>query len=144
MKHLLTSLDECFVVFRDSFTEGVHGPQLWSLDRLCQQIIALDIFSWNILRKIIDPRRKQENKKTKLFSINVFLAQEALQLLCKVDVISVSFFGNRKVKKLSFALWVLSHCSIWLFATDFKRNERLFFLPFLFKASLFLVTTQKF
>ena len=52
-----------------------------------------------MLRKIIDPRRKQENKKTKLFSINVFLAQEALQLLCKVDVISASFLGIAKSKK---------------------------------------------
>ena len=56
-----------------------------------------------MLRKIIDPRWKQENKKTKLFSINVFLAQEVLQLLCKVDVIRL-FFGNRKVKNLPFAL----------------------------------------
>ena len=56
-----------------------------------------------MLRKIIDPRLKQENKKTTLLSINVFLAQEALQLLCKVDIIRL-FFGNRKVKKLSFAL----------------------------------------
>ena len=54
-----------------------------------------------MLRKIIDPRLKHENKKTTLLSINVFLAQEALQLLCKVDIIRL-FFGNRKVKKTIF------------------------------------------
>ena len=108
MKHLLTSLHECFVIFRDSVTEGVHGPQLWSLDRLCQQIIALDIFSWNMLRKILI---LDGNKKTKkLFSINVFLVQEALQLLCKVDVISASFLGIAKSKNY------LLLCESWVTA----------------------------
>ena len=73
MKHLLTSLDECFVVFRDSFTEGVHGPQLWSLDWLCQQIIALDTFSWNMLRKILILDGNKKTKKQNYFPLTYFL-----------------------------------------------------------------------